>query len=100
MISQRRVAPAPRRVRLSPIGNTPLMAEQRNHDLAVRMAELARTVAGPRTVNDILKDVTSTVMELIPGTDTAGVLMIGKGGKFESLAGVTDLPHELDDLQM
>ncbi len=71
-----------------------------DHDLAVRMAELARKVAGPRSVNDVLSDVTSAVMDLIPGTDTAGILMIGKGGKFESLAGITELPHRLDELQM
>ncbi|WNG92109.1 GAF and ANTAR domain-containing protein [Mycobacterium sp. ITM-2016-00318] len=76
------------------------MTEQQDHDLAVRMADLARTVAGPRSVNDVLSDVTTAVMELIPGTDTAGVLMIGKGGKFESLAGITELPHKLDELQM
>lgn len=64
------------------------------------MAELARTFAGPRSVDDVLSDVTATAMELIPGTDTAGVLMIGKGGKFDSLAGVTDLPRQLDELQM
>jgi GAF domain-containing protein len=83
-----------------PWGTLLVMTDGRNHDLAVRMAELARTSAGPRSVNDVLSDVTSTVMELIPGTDTAGVLMIGKGGKFDSLAGVTELPHKLDELQM
>jgi GAF domain-containing protein len=76
------------------------MVERRNPDLAMRMADLARAVAGPRSVDDVLADVTSTVMELIPGTDTAGVLMIGKGGTFNSLAGVTELPQKLDELQM
>ena len=64
------------------------------------MAELARAVAGPRSVDEVLLDVTAAVMELIPGADTAGILMIGKGGKFDSLAGVTELPHRLDELQM
>src|SRR5687767_7112491 len=82
------------------MGNTLAMTDQRNPDLAVRMADLARTVAGPKSVNEVLSDVTATVMELIPGTDTAGVLMIGKGGRFESLAGITELPHKLDELQM
>ncbi len=82
------------------MGNTCTMTKQRNHDLAVRMADLARSAAGPRSVNDVLSDVTAAVMELIPGADTAGVLMIGKGGRFDSLAGVTDLPHQLDELQM
>jgi GAF domain-containing protein len=64
------------------------------------MAELARAAAAPRNVNDVLFDVTATARELIPGTDTAGVLLVGKGGKFESLAGTDDLPHQLDELQM
>lgn len=76
------------------------MLEQRNHDLAVRMAELARISASPRSVNDVLADVTSAAKELIPGTDSAGILMVGKGGKFDSLAGTDDLPHQLDVLQM
>jgi GAF domain-containing protein len=76
------------------------MTQPQNYDLALRMAELARTVAAPRTLNDILYDVTTAAKELIPGVDTAGVLLIGKGGKFESLAGITDLPHQLDELQM
>jgi GAF domain-containing protein len=76
------------------------MTSQRKDDLAERMAELARDIAGPRSVKDVLADVTSTAKELIPGTDTAGVLLITKGGKFESLAGTDDLPHQLDELQM
>jgi GAF domain-containing protein len=76
------------------------MTEPRNYDLAQRMAELARASAAPRTVDDVLTDVTGAAMELITGADTAGVLLIGKGGKFESLAGTSDLPHQLDELQM
>jgi GAF domain-containing protein len=76
------------------------MTTSRNYDLAQRMAELARAAAAPRSVEDVLSDVTSAVMELIPGTDTAGVLLIGKGGKFDSVAGTSDLPHRLDQLQM
>jgi GAF domain-containing protein len=64
------------------------------------MAELARAAAAPRSVGEVLSDVTSTARELIPGTDTAGVLLIGKGGKFDSVAGTDDLPHRLDELQM
>jgi GAF domain-containing protein len=76
------------------------MTTPRNYDLAQRMAELARASAAPRSVHDVLSDVTTTAMELIPGTDTAGVLLIGKGGKFDSVAGTSDLPHRLDELQM
>ena len=76
------------------------MTEVRNHDLAQRMAELARAAAAPRSVEEVLSDVTAMAKELIPGVDTAGVLLIGKAGKYESLAGTSTLPHKLDDLQM
>jgi GAF domain-containing protein len=64
------------------------------------MAELARTSAAPRSVENVLSDVTAAAKELIPGADTAGVLLVGKGGKFDSVAGTSDLPHRLDELQM
>ena len=76
------------------------MTGVRNHDLAERMAELARAAAAPRTVGEVLTDVTKTAKELIPGVDTAGVLLIGKAGRYESLAGTSELPYTLDDLQM
>lgn len=76
------------------------MTEQRNRELAERMAELARVSAAPRSVNDVLSDVTTAAKELIPGTESAGILMVAKGGKFESLAGTDDLPHQLDELQI
>lgn len=76
------------------------MTAPRNHDLAQRMAELARASAAPRSVDDVLADVTAAAKELIPGADTAGVLLVGKGGKFDSVAGTSDLPHRLDALQM
>ncbi|WP_407666510.1 GAF domain-containing protein [Mycobacterium pinniadriaticum] len=69
------------------------------HDLAQRMAELARATALPRDVDDVLAGVTAAATEMIPGTDTCGVLLIGKGGKFESLFGTSDLIYEIDALQ-
>ncbi|MEW5813635.1 MAG: GAF and ANTAR domain-containing protein [Actinomycetota bacterium] len=71
-----------------------------HRDLAQRMAELARMVAAPRNVDDVLSDVTREVLDLIPGADAAGILFVGKAGRFESVAGTSDLPHELDRLQM
>ena len=82
------------------IGKTQPMALERNYDLAQRMAELARTVASPRSVEDVLSDVTATALELIEGAEAAGVLLLSKGGKFESVAGTSDLPHRLDALQV
>ncbi len=76
------------------------MTEVRNHELAQRMAELARAAAAPRSVDEVLADVTAMAKELISGVDTAGVLLVGKAGKYESLAGTSELPHKLDDFQM
>lgn len=76
------------------------MTEPERHALAVRMAELARAVAMPRTLEQILDDVTAAAIELIDGADTAGILLIGPGGAWESVAGTTELPHQLDKLQM
>ena len=70
-----------------------------NHDLALRMAELARATAPPRNVDEVLAGVTAAATEMIPGTDTCGVLLIGKGGKFESLFGTSDLIYQIDALQ-
>lgn len=70
------------------------------HDLALRMAELARSTAMPRSVAEVLADVTATAKELIEGVDVAGVLLIGKGGSFETVAQTSDLMFKLDELQM
>jgi GAF domain-containing protein len=76
------------------------MTSPQNFDLAQRMAELARAAAAPRSLEDVLFDVTATSKEIIPGTDTAGVLLLAGRGKFESLAGTDDLPYRLDELQV
>jgi GAF domain-containing protein len=64
------------------------------------MAELARAVAGPRSVEDVLAGVTRAAVELVPGADIAGVLLIAKGERFESLVGTSDLIYKLDALQV
>jgi hypothetical protein len=80
-------------------GHAYSMSNSVEDTLATRMAELARAVAVPRSAEDIFAEVTAAAVELIPGVDTAGILLITKGGKFESHAGTSDLPHELDELQ-
>lgn len=69
-----------------------------SHQVAERMAELARSTAGPRSVEEVLAAVTAAAVELLPGADTAGVLTV-KRGKFESLFGTSDLVYRLDELQ-
>ncbi|HEX4394035.1 MAG TPA: GAF and ANTAR domain-containing protein [Mycobacterium sp.] len=69
------------------------------HDLAVRMAELARAMTPPRTLEQILADVTTAAVQLVPGADVAGVLLVKGGGDFESLAETDGLVGQLDKLQ-
>jgi GAF domain-containing protein len=69
------------------------------HDLAVRMAELARAMTAPRTLEQILADVTAAAVQLVPGADAAGVLLVKRGGDFESLADTDGLVGQLDMLQ-
>ena len=64
------------------------------------MADLARALAGERTLDAVLREVTAAAVELIPGVDTAGILLVKKRGEFESLATTSELPHQLDILQM
>ncbi len=69
------------------------------HELAMRMAELARRSAAPSTLKQILDGVTAAAVELMPGADLAGVLLVKKGGDFESHAETDSLVAELDRLQ-
>jgi len=69
------------------------------HQLAVRMAELARDIAAPRSLGHILTEVTTAAVDLIPAADLAGVLLIKGGGDFESVADTDTLVAQLDELQ-
>ena len=63
------------------------------------MAELVREMAPPRELERVLADVTATAVEVIPGADVAGVLLVKKGGDFRSLADTQELVAKLDKLQ-
>ena len=84
----------------APVTGNSEACEARNYDLADADGRAGPAAAAPRSVDDVLSDVTAAAMELIPGADIAGVLLIGKGGKFETIAGTSDLPNQLDELQM
>jgi GAF domain-containing protein len=64
------------------------------------MAELARQVAAPLQLPDVLAGVSKTVIDMIPGADLAGFLLISKGGKYETQAATSDLMYEVDRLQI
>lgn len=76
------------------------MTLEAKHDLAVRMAALAREVAVPVAVDEVLRGVTAAVLELVPGAEHAGLLLLGKGGKYETLAPTADVMYKLDHMQV
>ena len=71
-----------------------------NHDLAMRMAELSRSLVPKPSLDTVLDEVTAAAVDLIPGVDTAGILLLERGGKFRSIATTSELPHQLDILQV
>ncbi len=64
------------------------------------MAELARELAAPLSLSDVLTGVTKSVIELLPGADAAGFLLFTKAGKYETQAPTSDLMFKLDALQV
>ncbi|MET0900791.1 MAG: GAF and ANTAR domain-containing protein [Mycobacterium sp.] len=76
------------------------MTLESKHDLAVRMASLARDVAMPTAVEEVLKGVTAAVLELVPGAEFSGVLLLGKGKDYETLAPTADVMFDLDRAQV
>ncbi|OBG26682.1 GAF and ANTAR domain-containing protein [Mycobacterium sp. E3198] len=69
------------------------------HELAERMAQLSREMAAPRPLEQVLADVTAAAVQVVPGADVAGVLLVKKGGEFRSLADTDGLVAKLDKLQ-
>ena len=64
------------------------------------MADLARRLAVPLGVDEVLAGVTRMVLEVIPGADVAGFLLFTKAGKFETQAATSELMFEIDRLQV
>ena len=61
--------------------------------LADRMAALARQLAVPLSVDEVLAGVTQTVLDVIPGAGVAGFLLFTTAGKFETTAATADLMY-------
>jgi len=68
--------------------------------LAARMADLARQLAMPLSLDEVLTRATATVLESIPSATHAGFLLFTKSGKFETKAPSSELIYELDRLQI
>jgi GAF domain-containing protein len=69
------------------------------YSLALRMAELARVVAVPRDLDEVLADVTAAAVELIPGADIADVMLVDRNGVHWSKGATGALPQRLTKLQ-
>lgn len=68
--------------------------------LADRMASLARAMAVPLSVDEVLANVSRAVLEMIPGAEMAGFLLLGRGGRYETRSPTSDRLYELDELQV
>lgn len=77
------------------------MADLNPDPLIRRMAELARSFDGAGAdLDTTLQRITAAAVELIPGTDSADVLVITGRRKFESHAATSKLPPQIDALQV
>lgn len=68
-------------------------------NLSQTMATLARTLSAPRTVDERLRAVTASAVDLIPSKSCAGILLVSKGTKFETVAPTSPLLRKLDSVQ-
>lgn len=75
------------------------MSDSGAGDLSRTMAELARSLSGPRTLDERLRAVTAAVVELMPHETCAGILLISGGNKFETVAPTSELLRKLDHAQ-
>jgi transcriptional regulator with GAF, ATPase, and Fis domain len=73
--------------------------EDAGAEVAVALAEAARTLDAQRTTDDTLDTVVRIAVEAVPGFDQAGVSVITRKGTVETLAATDDLVRRLDTLQ-
>jgi transcriptional regulator with GAF, ATPase, and Fis domain len=76
------------------------MAESVNSNIGTVMADLARSLSTPDDLDGVLRRVTSASVSMIPGTDCADILIVSGRKKFESLASTSELPPQLDAVQV
>ena len=76
-----------------------LMAEPIDNKLVDSLAALARSLSGQRDLEGVLRTVTDSAVDLIPGVESADILLISGKNTFESHAPTSLLPVELDRAQ-
>jgi hypothetical protein len=68
-------------------------------DLARALADAARTINSPRTVEETLDAIVHAAQASVPGFDQAGISVVHGRDKIETKAATSQLVWELDDLQ-
>ncbi|MCZ4549215.1 GAF and ANTAR domain-containing protein [Gordonia rubripertincta] len=80
----------------SPTGS----ASVRSPSLVTALASLAAGVSAAHSADEALRAVTTAVVDLLDGADSADILVIsGRTKQFRSYAATSALPREMDDLQ-
>lgn len=72
---------------------------QRPPDLATIMAEVARQLDQPDTVEDQLSTVLDAAVETVPGVDVASITVLHRDGRAETVASTSPLADEIDVMQ-
>lgn len=71
----------------------------RHQDIATALAEAARTINAPRSIENTLDAITAGARVSVPGFDQVGISVMHKDGKIETKAGTGELVWALDSLQ-
>ena len=71
----------------------------RQHDVATALAEAARAINVPRSLEETLDAITAAARVSVPGFDAVGISVMHKDGKIETKSGTGQLVWELDSLQ-
>lgn len=68
-------------------------------DLATALAEAARTLHGPTTLEETLDTIAQTAQFSVPGFDHVGISISHGDGRIETMSGTSPLVWRLDELQ-
>jgi GAF domain-containing protein len=68
-------------------------------DLASALADAARTINSPRSLDETLHTIVETAQRSLPGIDHVGVSLAHRDGRIETVAGTDQLVWELDEIQ-
>ncbi|WP_426243791.1 ANTAR domain-containing protein [Nocardioides sp. LHG3406-4] len=70
-----------------------------NHDLATSLADSARIINSPRSVEDTLDAIVRAARQSVPGVDEVGISVVHRDGTIETKAATGSLVWDLDELQ-